>query len=89
MLRHPRLRDPELGLDELSDLARGLLAIGEQIQDPASDRITENIEGVHIPENDTRGLYKSTVKCPAGCGTTGVRRRGVLTARQKYSGRAA
>ena len=47
MLRHRRLGDRELGLDHRADRAGALLTLGKQLQDPAPDRIPENIERVH------------------------------------------
>ena len=52
VLRHSRLRDAELPLDDLGDRTGGPLPIGEQLQDPAPDRITEDIEGVHESDYD-------------------------------------
>ena len=50
MLRHGRLGDPEFGLDDDGDLPGGQLPIGEELQDPASDRVAEDIERVHVPK---------------------------------------
>jgi hypothetical protein len=47
VLGHPWLGDPELGLDDRSDRAGGLLAVGQQFQDPAAYRVPEDIERVH------------------------------------------
>ena len=47
VLRHGRLRDAELRLDDGGDRARGQLAIGEQLEDPAPDRVAEDVERVH------------------------------------------
>ena len=47
VLRDGRLRDPELGLDDRRDRARGQLAVGEQLEDPAADRVSEDVERVH------------------------------------------
>jgi hypothetical protein len=44
---HARLADAELLLHHGADLAGGALAVREQLQDPAPDRIPENVEGVH------------------------------------------
>lgn len=48
MLRDARLRDPELLLHHRTDLTGRPLAINKQLEDPSADRITENIEGVHL-----------------------------------------
>ena len=53
VLRHGRLRDPELGLDDGRDRPRGQLAVGEQLEDPAADRVAEDVERVH-----GRRIYK-------------------------------
>jgi hypothetical protein len=47
VLRHRRLRDPELPLDDPGDRAGGLLAVGEQLQYPASHRVAEHVERLH------------------------------------------
>lgn len=47
MLRDGGLGDAELFLDDLDDVARTMLAFGEQLQNAASNRIAENIESVH------------------------------------------
>ena len=47
MLRNGRLRDPELGLDDRGDRPGGQLPVGEQLEDPASDRVAEDVERVH------------------------------------------
>ena len=47
VLRDRRLRDPELRLDDGADLPGGMLTIGEQLQDPPTDRVAEDVEGVH------------------------------------------
>ena len=47
VLRHGRLRDPELGLDDGRDRPRGQLAVGEQLEDPAPDRVSQDVERVH------------------------------------------
>jgi hypothetical protein len=39
--------DPELLLDRGGDLAGGALASGEQFQDPAPDRLAEDVERVY------------------------------------------
>jgi hypothetical protein len=49
MLRHGGLRYPELLPDDGRHLPGGPLAVGEQFQDPAADRITQHIECVHGP----------------------------------------
>ena len=47
MLRHRGLRDAELALDHLADLAGAALAVCEQLEDAAADRIAEDVERVH------------------------------------------
>jgi hypothetical protein len=42
------LRDTEFGADDRSDGACGLLAISQQLQDAAPDRVTWDIECVHV-----------------------------------------
>ena len=56
VLRHGRLRDPELGLDHRGDGPRGQLAIGEQLEDPPADRVSEDVERVHVPRYYKVGL---------------------------------
>ena len=41
------LRDPELGLDGGGEIARGQLTRGEQLQDPPTHRVTQDVERVH------------------------------------------
>ena len=47
VLRHGRLRDPELRLDDGGDRSRRQLAVCEQLEDPATDRVPEDVERVH------------------------------------------
>jgi hypothetical protein len=47
VLRDRRLRDPELGLDDGRDRSGGQLTVGQQLQDAAADRVSENVERVH------------------------------------------
>ena len=47
MLRDRWLRDAELALHDPADVTGGRLAGGEQLDDPATDRISENVERVH------------------------------------------
>ena len=47
MLRNGRLRDVELLLDQLCDSSGTAFAAGEEFQNPAPDRIPEDIKGVH------------------------------------------
>ena len=56
VLRHGRLRDPELGLDDGRDRPRGQLAIGEQFEDPPADRVSEDVERVHEHDSTRRSL---------------------------------
>jgi hypothetical protein len=43
------LADAELGADDVGDLAGGELPVGEQLEDPASDRVPQDVERVHAP----------------------------------------
>jgi len=47
MLRDRRLRDLEFPLNHLTDLAGAELAVCEQLEHTAADRIAEDIECVH------------------------------------------
>lgn len=47
MLGHRGLGDAELPPDGAGDLAGCALPIGEQFQDPAPDRIAQDVERVH------------------------------------------
>ena len=47
VLRDGRLRDAELGLDDRGDRPCRQLAIGEQLEDAAADRVSEDVERVH------------------------------------------
>ena len=47
VLRNGGLRDPEFGLDHRAQLAGGSLSVGQELEDPAPDRITEDVEGMH------------------------------------------
>jgi len=58
MLRHGRLRDPELLLDRRADLTRAALAVGDQLEDPAAHGITEHLKSVH-PEKVSVKTYIS------------------------------
>jgi prolyl-tRNA editing enzyme YbaK/EbsC (Cys-tRNA(Pro) deacylase) len=62
VLRHRRLGDAELLLDDGTDLTGRPLAVGEQVQDPPADRITEDVEGVHIRHDVSSSLYKSILR---------------------------
>jgi hypothetical protein len=59
VLRYRRLRDPELCPDDPADRACGLLAVGEQLQYPASHRVAEHDERLHDTQNVSRSLFKS------------------------------
>jgi hypothetical protein len=59
VLRHGRLRDPELGPDNGRDGPRGQLAVGEQLEDPPPDRVSQNVERVHEDDDTSKDLYKS------------------------------
>ena len=41
------LADPELGRDRIADRARRHLALGQELEDPPPDGITENVERLH------------------------------------------
>ena len=47
MLRDGGLRDVELPLNHFADLAGAELAVGEQLEHAAADRIAEDVECVH------------------------------------------
>jgi hypothetical protein len=47
VLRDAGLGDPELVLDDRGQRTGSLLAVGQQLQDPASHRVAENVERVH------------------------------------------
>jgi len=47
MLRNARLRDAELFLNDLGQTASGALAAGEEFQNPAPHRITQNVKSMH------------------------------------------
>src|SRR5215468_3689103 len=49
VLRDRRLGNAELALDDRDDVARAVLAAGEQLQDAAPDRVAQDVEGVHHP----------------------------------------
>ena len=60
MLRHGRLRDPELGLDDGGDRPGGQLAVGEELEDPPPDRVAQDVERVHGAKIVAVDLYKSS-----------------------------
>lgn len=60
MLGDRRLRDPELGLNGRADGAGGHLALGDQLENPATHRIAEYIERVHA-EKISRVTYISQI----------------------------
>jgi hypothetical protein len=47
VLGHGRLGDPELRLDDGRDGPGRELALGEQLEDPSSDGVAQDIERVH------------------------------------------
>jgi hypothetical protein len=47
MLRNARLRDAELIPDDLGETTGGALAAGEEFENPAPDRIAENVKSMH------------------------------------------
>jgi hypothetical protein len=47
MLGHGWLRDPEFRLDDGGDRARRQLTIGEELEDPTADWVSEDVERVH------------------------------------------
>ena len=58
MLGDRGLGDAELLLHDRGDLAGRLLAVGEQLQDAAADRVAEDVEGVHAATVTAVSLYK-------------------------------
>ena len=48
VLRYSRLRNREFTLDDRDNLARALLAINENFENPTADGIGKYIEGVHL-----------------------------------------
>ena len=61
MLRHGRLRNPELLLDRCADSSRAALAVGDELQNPAAYRIAEYLERVHVADRISLDLYKPGV----------------------------
>ena len=59
MLRDGRLRDAELRADHRHDLPGRVLLVEDQFEDPSPDRVTEDIERVHIADRIRRYLYMS------------------------------
>ena len=59
MLRHGRLGDSVLGADDGGELARRVLAAGEELQDAPANRVPEDVERVHATDSIGEGLYKS------------------------------
>ena len=47
VLRHGRLRNTELPLDHLDDCAGSVLTCREDLKDAPSNRVAENVKGVH------------------------------------------
>lgn len=47
VLRDGGVRDAELRGDGRRQLARGALTVREQLEQPAADRVAEDVEGVH------------------------------------------
>ena len=47
VLGHRGLRDAVLGPDDVDDVARGRLAVGEELEDAAPDGIAQHVERVH------------------------------------------
>src|SRR6185437_9710437 len=54
MLRDGRLGDAELLLDDRADRPGGQLPLGEQLEDPPPDRITEHVERMHPAKISSR-----------------------------------
>jgi hypothetical protein len=50
VLRDRRLADPELRLDDVGDGAGRALAVGEELKDPSSYRVAQDVERVHRRE---------------------------------------
>ena len=64
VLRHGRLGDAELGLDDRGDRAGWELAVGQELEDPPPHRVAEDVERVHVAEDISPRLYKSTMEHP-------------------------
>lgn len=63
MLGDCRLGDAELALDHQADGARGLLSVGQQLQDPAAHRVPKDVERVHTTTMSIRTYtFKSGVR---------------------------
>ena len=58
VLGHGRLRDAEVALHDGGQLAGGVLAVGQQLEDPAPHRVSEDVERVH-PANLPAHAYIS------------------------------
>ncbi len=61
VLRHRRLRDAELVLDDLAQLAGTELAVGEQLEQASPHRVAQDVECVHGPILREH-LYKSRLQ---------------------------
>ena len=59
VLRHRRLRDAELALDDLAELAGAALSVGEELEHAPAHRISEDVECVHGLNYCATDLYKS------------------------------
>lgn len=62
MLGHGGLRDAEFLPDDLGDRAGRLFPGGEELQNPASHRIAEYVECVHVGHYGSSHLYKQGVR---------------------------
>ncbi|MNL66806.1 hypothetical protein D3C87_1913290 [compost metagenome] len=51
MLTDAGLGDAELGSNDRHNFSRGVLALGQQLQNTAANRITQDVESVHQDSN--------------------------------------
>ena len=58
VLRDGRLRDPELVLDHGTELARGVLAVCEQLEDASPHGVAQDVQRVHDAHTIITHLYK-------------------------------
>ena len=61
MLRNGGLGYSELRPDDLRDRARRLLAVGKQLEDPPSNRVSQHVERMHDGDYIIPTLYKSSL----------------------------
>src|SRR4029453_7955099 len=65
LLGDRRLGDPELGADGRGDGAGGLLAVGQQLQDAAPDRVAQDIERVHATTMSVTAYISQVLYSPS------------------------